>query len=112
MVTAEVAGLLPILLTLSSPSHRSSSFTLQRSLTSFESFLSNLLDRIWTPREKEWKAEQEEEQSIRDKGDTLLLAEWELRPKPIEGEVETKRVERPELRKGGWRIGMLEARET
>ncbi|GAA5885604.1 hypothetical protein JCM16303_001478 [Sporobolomyces ruberrimus] len=109
---AEVAALLPILLTLSSSSHRSSAFELQSGLTSFESFLSSLLERIWQPREQEWKAERIEEQQIRDKGDVMLLAEWEARPKPIEGEVETKRVERPELAKVKWKIGMLEGRET
>ncbi|GAA5833802.1 hypothetical protein JCM3766R1_000102 [Sporobolomyces carnicolor] len=109
---AEVAGLLPILLTLSSSSHRSSAFELQSALTAFETFLSSIVDRIWLPREKEWTAEQVEEQAIRDKGDAALLAEWEARPKPIEGEVETKRVERPSLAKVKWKIGMLEGHEV
>jgi len=110
--SAEVASLLPILLTLSSSSHRSSAFELQSALTSFESFLSSLVDRIWLPREKEWKAEQAEEQEIRDKGDAMLLAEWEARPKAIEGEPETKRVEKPVLAKVKWKIGMLEGKEV
>ncbi|GAA5975319.1 hypothetical protein JCM5350_006430 [Sporobolomyces pararoseus] len=109
---AEVAALLPILLTLSSSSHRSSAFELQSALTAFESFLSSLVDRIWLPREKEWKEEQAEDQQIRDKGDASLLAEWEARPKPIEGEPETKRVERPTLAKVKWKIGMLEGKEV
>jgi len=109
---AEVACLLPILLTLSSSSHRSSASELQSALTAFESFLVSLIDRIWLPREQEWKAEQVEEQQIRDKGDTSLLAEWEARPKPIEGEVETKRVERPTLAKVKWRVGMLSTGES
>jgi len=111
-LAAEVAGLLPILLTLSSSSHRSSASELQSALTAFEAFLVSLVNRIWLPREQEWKAEQVEEQQIRDKGDASLLAEWEARPKPIEGEAETKRVERPTLAKVKWRIGMLSTGES
>ncbi|GAA6006180.1 hypothetical protein JCM11491_002062 [Sporobolomyces phaffii] len=104
---AEVAGLLPVLLTLSSPSHRSSAFELQSALTSLENFLESLGDRIWRPREQERRAEQAQEQQIRDKGDPVLLAEWEARPRPIEGEVETTRVDRPSLAKIKWKVGML-----
>jgi len=42
----------------------------------------------------------------------MLLAEWEARPKAIEGEPETKRVEKPVLAKVKWKIGMLEGKEV
>ncbi|GAA6062845.1 hypothetical protein JCM10212_001851 [Sporobolomyces blumeae] len=106
---AEVAALLPVLLRLSTSDHRDAATELHADLSAFEKFLTSVTDRIWSPLEKEWRAEREQEQEVRDKGDALLLAEWEARPRPIEGENETKRVERPELAKVKWRIGMLDS---
>jgi hypothetical protein len=37
------------------------------------------------------------------------LLEWEQRPRPIEGEVETKRVERPVVVEWKGRLGVLDA---
>ncbi|GAA6025944.1 hypothetical protein JCM10207_004489 [Rhodosporidiobolus poonsookiae] len=105
----DVAALLPILLTLHSSSHRSSAIDLQSALTTFETFLSTTLDTIWTPREAAWRAERAEEQRVRDSGDPLRIVEWEARPRPVEGEEETKRVERPALAKVKWRLGVLDA---
>ncbi|GAA6015095.1 hypothetical protein JCM10207_008729 [Rhodosporidiobolus poonsookiae] len=105
----DVAALLPILLTLSSSSHRSAAIDLQSALTTFETFLSTTLDTIWTPREAAWRAERAEEQRVRDTGDPLRIVEWEARPRPVEGEEETKRVERPALAKAKWRLGVLDA---
>ncbi|GAA5870104.1 hypothetical protein JCM1840_003583 [Sporobolomyces johnsonii] len=108
----ETAALLPILLTLSSSPHRTAASSLQSALAALESFLASTLSTVWTWRELEWRAEQQEEQRIRDKGDAALLTEWEARAKPVEGEDETRRVERPVVPKGKWRVGMLDAGST
>lgn len=105
----ETAALLPVLLTLSSDEHRSAAIDLQSSVTTFETFLSAAVDSVWTPLEQSWRAESIEEQRIKDTGDPVLLAEWDQRPKPVEGEEETKRVERPALASEKWRIGLLDA---
>ncbi|GAA5832721.1 hypothetical protein JCM11251_005735 [Rhodosporidiobolus azoricus] len=105
----DAAALLPILLTLRSSDHRSAAIELQTSLSSFETFLSTTLSTIWDPLEQAWRSEAEEDQRVRDSGDPVRLAEWEARPKPIEGEEETKRVERPTLPKGKWRLGVIDA---
>ncbi|GAA6031547.1 hypothetical protein JCM8097_006514 [Rhodosporidiobolus ruineniae] len=106
---AEVSALLPILLTLRSPSHRSAALTLQSALSTFELFLQTTLSTIWDPLERTWRAEREEEQRVRDSGDPMRVQEWESRPRPVEGEEETKRVERPVWPKGGWRLGVVDA---
>ncbi|GAA5956343.1 hypothetical protein JCM21900_006151 [Sporobolomyces salmonicolor] len=108
----ETAALLPILLTLSSSTHRTAAAELQSALATLESFLASTVSTVWTWRELEWRAEQHEEQRIRDTGDAALLARWDARAKPVEGEQETKRVERPAVPKGKWRVGMLEAGST
>ncbi|GAA5969527.1 hypothetical protein JCM11641_008144 [Rhodosporidiobolus odoratus] len=105
----DTAALLPILMTLSSRDHRSAAIELQSTLSTFITFFVASLDRIWAPREKIWREEREEEQRVRDSGDPMKLAEWEARPRPIEGEEETKRVERPTVPKEKWRLGMLDA---
>ncbi|BGP02142.1 Putative elongator complex protein 1 [Rhodotorula toruloides] len=105
----ETAALLPVLLILSSAEHRTAAIDLQSNVTSFETFLSTAIDSIWSPLEQSWRAESIEEQRIKDTGDPMLLAEWEQRPKPVEGEEETRRVERPVLAREKWRIGLLDA---
>ncbi|GAA5889329.1 hypothetical protein JCM6882_000709 [Rhodosporidiobolus microsporus] len=105
----DAAALLPVLLTLRSSDHRSAAIELQTGLSSFEAFLSATVSTIWDPLERAWRQEQEEDQRVRDSGDPVRLAEWEARPRPVEGEEETKRVERPALPKGKWRLGVVDA---
>ncbi|BGP18516.1 hypothetical protein JCM10213_002969 [Rhodosporidiobolus nylandii] len=105
----DAAALLPVLLTLSSSEHRSAAIDLQSGLAFFITFLLSALDQIWTPRERAWREEREDEQRIRDSGDQMRLLEWEARPRPTEGEEETKRVERPAVPKERWRLGVLDA---
>lgn len=105
---AETATLLPVLLTLRSPPHRSAALELHSSLASLESTLSRALSTVWDPLESTWAAERAKEQRVRESGDPVRLAEWEQRPRPVEGEEETKRVERPKMAREKWRLGMLE----
>lgn len=105
---AETAALLPVLLTLSTTEHRSAALSLHGALSSLESRLSLALDAVWAPREAAWVAERIEEQRVRESGDPVRVAEWEARPRAVEGEEETRRVERPRLARERWRVGMLE----
>ncbi|GAA5883430.1 hypothetical protein JCM3774_004277 [Rhodotorula dairenensis] len=105
----EAAALLPVLLTLDSKDHRQAAFELQAAVTAFEAFLASAVDRVWNPLEAHWRDEAAEEQRVRDTGDPALLMEWEQRPRPIDGEEETKRVERPKMASVKWRIGLLSA---
>lgn len=67
------------------------------------------MSTVWDPLEAAWRAEALEEQRVRDTGDPMRVAEWEQRPRPVEGEEETKRVERPKVADEKWRIGLLDA---
>lgn len=107
--TGEAAAVLPVLLTLDSSEHRSAAFELQAAVTAFEAFLTSAVDRVWGPLEAQWRQEAAEDQRVRDTGDPALLMEWEQRPRPIEGEEETKRVERPKMAAVKWCIGLLSA---
>lgn len=112
VTAADTSALLPILLTIStSPDseHLSAAIELQSSLLSFHATLLSTLSSIWDPLESHWRFEREEEQRIRDSGDAVRLLEWEQRPRPIEGEVETKRVERPVVAEWKGRLGVLDA---
>lgn len=82
---------------------------MQAAVTAFEAFLASAVDRVWTPLEAHWRHDAAEEQRVRDTGDPALLLEWEQRPRPVEGEEETKRVERPKMASVKWRIGLLSA---
>ncbi|GAA5945114.1 hypothetical protein JCM3775_000913 [Rhodotorula graminis] len=104
----ETATLLPVLLTLRSPPHRSAALELHSSLASLESTLARAISTVWDPLESTWAAEGAEEQRVRDSGDPVRLAEWEQRPRAVEGEDETKRVARPKMAREKWRLGMLE----
>lgn len=104
---ADTSALLPVLLSLDSRDHRNAAFDLQAAVAAFETFLSSAIERVWAPLEAHWRYEAVEEQRIRDTGDPALLMEWEQRARAIEGEEETKRVERPKLASNKWRIGML-----
>lgn len=108
-LAADTSALLPILLTLSSSEHRHAAIALQSTLLTFLAFLSSSLSTIWDPLERSWRFEREEEQRIRDSGDLARLVEWEQRPRAIEGEVETKRVERPEVKSWKGRLVVLDA---
>ncbi|GAA5993070.1 hypothetical protein JCM10908_003090 [Rhodotorula pacifica] len=103
----EAGAVLPVLLTLDSKEHREAAFELQAAVSAFEAFFASAMDRVWAPLEAHWRQEAVEDQRVRDTGDPALLMEWEQRPRPIEGEEETKRVERPKLAAVKWRIGML-----
>ncbi|GJN92512.1 hypothetical protein Rhopal_005542-T1 [Rhodotorula paludigena] len=107
----ETGALLPVLLTLSptSSEHRAAAFELQRTLSALVSTLSEAVSTVWDPLEAAWRAEALEEQRVRDSGDPMRVAEWEQRPRPVEGEEETKRVERPKVADEKWRIGLLDA---
>ncbi|BGP57178.1 Putative elongator complex protein 1 [Rhodotorula sphaerocarpa] len=103
----DASKLLPVLLSLDSREHRDAAKELQATLAAFEAFLLATVDRVWTPMEAHWRYEAAEEQRIRDTGDPVSMMEWKQRPRPIEGEEETKRVERPKLPSNKWKIGMF-----
>ncbi|BGP42072.1 Putative elongator complex protein 1 [Rhodotorula kratochvilovae] len=104
----ETAALLPVLLALRSPPHRAAALELQAALSALEAALARALSAAWDPLEAAWAAERAEEVRVRESGDPLKVAEWEARAKPVEGEEETRRVERPKLARERWRLGMLE----
>ncbi|GAA6056745.1 hypothetical protein JCM3770_005875 [Rhodotorula araucariae] len=106
----ETAALLPVLLSLHSAAHRSAALELQAALARLEAVLTRALAAVWDPLEAAWAAERAEEVRVRESGDPLRAAEWDARARPVEGEEETRRVERPRLAGERWRLGMLERR--
>lgn len=99
LVAADVAPLLPLLISLTSAPLRAAATELQQELTSLEAFLIKSSDLVWSWREKEWSEEQKEEWRLRE------LGQWVEKGKPEEG---TERVERPKLAKSKWRVGLLD----
>lgn len=98
-IVADTASLLPILLSLSSASHRSAAATLQADLTEFEKLLSKSIDSLWSWREDEWKEEREAEWRAKDRGDFV---------EPGKIEEGREKVERPKMSKLKYRIVVLD----
>lgn len=96
---AEVATLLPVLVSLQSTSHRQAATTLQSTLSEFETLLAQQLDVLFNWREEEWKADLVEEYKARDRGDYV---------EPGKVEEGREKIERPKLAKGRWKIGLLD----
>lgn len=95
----ETATLLPILLSLFSPSLRAAATVLQASLTALEVAISITLETLWKWREAEWRSESIEEHRLRETG------EW-IERGPVEDGME--KVLKPVRAKGKWRIGLLD----
>ncbi|KAM0754229.1 IkappaB kinase complex, IKAP component [Meredithblackwellia eburnea MCA 4105] len=98
-IQGETAALLPVLLQLSSVSHRSAAVSLQSSLSQLEAFLADQVEAVWRWREGEWSREVEEELQAKDRGEFI--------PKKEEEEEELKRVVRPKIAANRWRSSIL-----
>ncbi|KAL8292997.1 hypothetical protein RQP46_000691 [Phenoliferia psychrophenolica] len=94
----DTAGLLPVLLSLSSTAHRSAAAALQESLAALEVQLAANIVQLWTWREKEWAEEKLDDLAARDRGETVQKREVE------EG---LERIERPKLASTKWRSTIL-----
>ena len=97
---AEVAAVLPILLSLNSTPLRNAAQTLQTAMNELLEFLTGELSSNWDWREAEWTTEKVDEDDQRERG------VWIEKAPPEEG---TERVLRPVWPKKKWRVALLDS---
>lgn len=102
-IQAEAGALLPCLLSLRGAAMRAAAVGLQARVGQLEVWLGGRVEEVWAGREGEWAREEAERVERMERGE-------EVGPRVVWSEVEEgrRRVERPVVAKGKWRVGLLE----